>query len=159
MSDPFFDGAVFYFAAERREGAFQRFRDRFGLEPSPHVPFEIIDQATGKLVNQENDLADMIAYLDSHPARCFDFYLADQAGASFTFSYRPQGYHVMSIPYVLLDEAALLTLLRDFDAIYGWGAGEDAPPPDNLAVIRAAVKSVESPFLRYRDGKRMARAS
>lgn len=154
MTDPFYVGAVFFFATERCSGAFQRFRDRFSLTiSSVQDVFEIVDNETGRVLHEEAELPAILRYLDLNPGCGFDFYLVDKKGHIFTFSYLRDGYHVMSLPYGLFDQGSLGEILDEFDAIYGWGGGEDFPPPENLDDIRAAVGSKHSPFLRYHNGR------
>lgn len=154
MIDPFYADAVFFFAAERCNGAFQKFCSRFFLTiSSVHDVFEIVDNETGRVLHEEAELSAILSYLDLNPDCGFDFYLVDKKGLIFTFSYLRDGYHVMSLPYGLFDQDSLSEIIGDFDAIYGWGAGEDSSPPENLDDIRAAVGSKHSPFLRYRNGE------
>lgn len=93
-----------------------------------------------------------MACLDTNTNLCLDFYFNNAEGHIFTFSYRPVGYHVMSIPYGLLSMDQIKSFIGEFDILNAWGAGEDSPPPDTVEEIEAASDFASSPFLRFRNG-------
>ncbi|MGN0934749.1 hypothetical protein, partial [Falsigemmobacter intermedius] len=103
--------------------------------------------------HKENTLTDMLEFLNTNPACSFDFYLLDNDGEIFTFSYRPKGYHVMSLPYRIINRFDPKEILEEFRAVYGWGAGEDSPPPNSIDEIKASTSLASSPFIRYSEGK------
>ena len=154
MTSDDYANIVLFAAARRAQGAFDRFRNSFSLlRPDPDTVYEITDWKSGEIVHEESSLESAIEYLDANPELCFDFYLRDQDENIFTFSYRPSGYHVMSIPYGLLTVDEIKAFIKEFDILHAWGTGEDSPPPDNIDGIEAASGYADSPFLRYRDGK------
>ena len=154
MTNTLYDNAVFFFATTRCRDEFHRFCQRFSLTTSSaHDIFEVIDHATGAIVHEEAELPAILNWLDLNPGYGFDFYLVDGHDQIFTFSYLRDGYHVMSLPYRLADQDVLAEIIDEFNAIYGWGAGEDTPPPTSINEVKAIVDAMQSPFLRYRNGQ------
>ena len=68
------------------------------------------------------------------------------------FCHRPEDHYVLGIPYDLLNDAELLSVLRRFSAILGWGWHDDAPF-DRIEKMRGAANTAHSIFRRYRKGK------
>ena len=154
MTSDDYANIVLFAAARRAQGAFDRFRNSFSLlRPDPDTVYEITDWKSGEIAHEESAFERAIEYLDANPELCFDFYLRDPDDNIFTFSYRPPGYHVMSIPYGLLAVDEIKVFISEFDILHAWGAGEDSPPPASIEEIEAASGCANSSFLRYRDGK------
>ncbi|RCW84194.1 hypothetical protein [Paracoccus lutimaris] len=154
MTSEDYANIVLFAAARRKQGAFDKFRSFFRLlRPDPGTAYEITDWKSGEMVHEESSLESAVGYLDANPELCFDFYLSDPDENIFTFSYRPVGHHVMSIPYGLLSVVEIKAFIKEFDILYAWGTGEDSPPPDDIEEIYEASGCVNSPFVRYRDGK------
>ena len=150
-SDGFHDDCYFFFLCKRHPNTLPHFQDHFGLTLEP-TTFEVMDSEQQETLLSTSDLAELTSWLDASPDSHFDLYLRDSRAQSFMFCHRPEDHYVLGIPYDLLNEAELLSVLRRFSAILGWGWHDDAPF-DRIEKMRGAANTAHSIFRRYRKGK------
>lgn len=153
IRNPFQDDADaecdFMFLCPRAPDLFARFEARFGLSAN-QTEHEIYDAERDMVLFEAASLAELFGWLAEHPDFPYSLYLSDPEGRPFMFAQLP-GHHICTIPYTLLANADLLSLLQEFNAICGWGS-VNIPPPDTMADVTAEMAN-PSYFKRYKDGK------
>ncbi|WP_415792173.1 hypothetical protein [Bordetella tumulicola] len=151
MSDSFFDDSDFFFLCRGIGERLEAFVTRFTLRPNSHS--EVLTPLTERHVPQ-NGQPGWLWHLDAVEHAGVDLYLLDPSDRHFMICLRPDTHVVFGLPYNLLSEEDMSALLRQFDAICGWGWSNE-PPPQLLADIKERARNPSPIYRRYCHGSMM----
>ena len=148
MNDSFFDESDFFFLCKSTREKLHTFVARFVLRLNPHS--DALDLLSLRYASRDVQAA-WLEHLDNSGRAGPDLYLLDPSDRHFMICLRADDHVVFGVPYDLLNEGAILALLRQFDAIYGWGWSHE-PPPQSLAEIKAHAQRSSPIYRRYCRG-------